>query len=148
MKKFFLVFGALMILTACTEENKDPVVAIVNGIEVKKSEASTPDALEQKIEDAVVKTEAKHIGIDPSEMFVFFDQLKNRKIPNDQIDEFMKKEFKDKDLKPESREAIVKLMREKQFDSAKKKYISELKDRSTIWIVRDGTKTKYQTLQK
>jgi hypothetical protein len=146
--RFFLILALSgFLLVSCTED-KDPVKAIVNGIEIKTSQAPSPEVLDQKIEGAVIQTEAKRIGVSEKELFEFFDTLKTRNIPKDQLEEFMKKEFKDKNVKKQSRDEILGLMREKQFEEARKRYISELKNRSTIWVMVDGQKLKYQTLQK
>jgi hypothetical protein len=150
-KKLILCFGILLFscsfFTACTED-KDPVRAIVNGVEIKKSQAQNEESLENEIQKTVIQTESKRLKLSEKELFELFDMLKTRKIPKEELEKFVKAELKDKEVKPQTRDEIVGLLREQQFEAAKKRYISELKDRSTIWVIQDGQKMKYEPIQK
>lgn len=140
-----LVFTGL-ILSTC-EKRKTDVYAVVNGIDIRGKDFLTDENrkdtgklktdLDTYIEKIVIETEAQKLNTTQAELFSFFDSLKTRDIPAKEVEQVFKDEFKDQGIGLQSREQMLNAVREKQFDLARKKYIFELKSRSTILLVDD-----------
>lgn len=138
-----LVFSGILLSTC--EKRQTDIYAVVNGINVKAADFITDenrnDENKQKedlfalIEKMVINGEAQKLSTTPEELLGFFDSLKTRDIKD--IEKIFKAEFKDQSLGPQSRDQMLNAVREKQYDLARKKYIYELKNRSTILLVDD-----------
>lgn len=140
--------SSFLVLSACTFKDKNPVQAIVNGVEIRKSEIPDGESLDVEIKKVVMQTEAKRLRMTKEDLLSFFDVLKTRKISDKELDQFVKKELKDKEIKSQTQDEILNLLREQQYEAAKDRYISELMSRSTIWLMQDGQKVKYPIPQK
>jgi len=148
MKKIILVMSSFLVLSACTFKDKNPVQAIVNGVEIRKSEIPDGESLDVEIKKVVMQTEAKRLRMTKEDLLSFFDVLKTRKISDKELDQFVKKKLEDKEIKSQTQDEILNLLREQQYEAAKDRYISELMSRSTIWLMQDGQKVKYPIPQK
>ena len=140
-----IVFSGL-ILSTC-EKRQNDVYAVVNGIDIRGQDFLTPGNREDKekmrkdldalIEKKVIETEVQKLNTTENDLFSFFDSLKTREIPNEDLEKVFKAEFRDQGLGQKSKDSMLSAVREKQYDMAKKKYIYELKTRSTILLVDD-----------
>lgn len=140
-----MVFSGI-ILSTCEKRQTD-VYAVVNGINIRGSDFITDENrddeakkradLEILIEKTIINGEAQKLSTTPEDLLGFFDSLKTRQIPANDVEKIFKAEFKDQNLGLQSREQMLTAVREKQYDLARKKYISELKTRSTILLVDD-----------
>ncbi len=140
--------SSFLVLSACTFKDKNPVQAIVNGVEIRKSEIPDGESLDVEIKKVVMQTEAKRLRMTKEDLLSFFDVLKTRKISDKELDQFVKKKLEDKEIKSQTQDEILNLLREQQYEAAKDRYISELMSRSTIWLMQDGQKVKYPIPQK
>lgn len=145
-----IVIGILVfigiVLSTC-EKRKTDIYAVVNGVNIhgqdflteenRKSDELKKAALEAFIEKTVIRLEAEKLQTTETELFSFFDSLKTRNISDNQVAKLFKDEFKDQNITPKSKAEMLQLVRDKQYDLARKKYIYELKTRSTILTVDD-----------
>ncbi len=141
----FVVFTGLL-LSTCERRTSD-IYAVVNGIEVKAADFITDENrhdeeqkqkdLEEYIINFVIQIEAEKLQVTEESLLGFFDSLKTREIKDNQIENLFKSEFVDQDVKSQSKQDMIDAIRNKQYDTAKKRYINELLDRSTILLVDD-----------
>lgn len=142
------VIGALVftgILLSTCEKRQTDVYAVVNGVNIKAAdfitdenrndEAKQKEDLLKLIEKMIIEQEAQKLSTTPEDLLGFFDSLKTRKISDKEVELAFKREFKDQGLGLQSKEQMLKAVREKQFDLARKQYIYELKSRSTVLLV-------------
>ncbi len=144
----FLAVCILLFLVSCTSK-EDRVVAIINGKQIKikdlKESVSKENwnkeylthYLDEVVESEVITYEANRLAMSEFELFSAFDMLKTRELKDSELEQAFRREFKDMDMKSQSREKILELVRTRQFEKAKKAYIKEMKDRSTIRILYD-----------
>ncbi len=140
-----LVFSGL-ILSTC-EKRKTDVYAVVNGYDVKAPDFITEENKndeEKKIQDLrafiqkkVIQIEAEKLQTTEAELFSLFESLKTRNIDPKDVEKIFKEEFKDQTLAGGQMKNMLDAVREKQYDLARKRYINELFERSTILLVDD-----------
>lgn len=151
MKYFAVAVAALVvftgiILSTCERRTTD-VYAVINGIEIKGGDFITDENrddeekkrkdLEEYIVKSVIKFEAQRLQTTEENLLGFFDSLKNREIKPNEVEKIFASEFADQDVAAKSKAAMLDAIRDKQFETAKLKYINELLSRSTILLVDD-----------